>query len=274
MAWVMARRFSSSVAVSPANRAERGPGLPPSASTSIPESSAIEGSPSAAETACAFRSAFSRYVSPVSSTSGQGPSWSWIVSHVTGQSAQIRPSSRSLWSLRVAIAIRGGSGIRTSGAERFVLDLRELRDAGSRQIEQRVQVVPRERRTLGGPLDLDEVARPRHHDGEVQIRAGVLLVAQVQPRLTVDDPHRDGGHAVDEDIVGDHAALGQSAERDRQRDVAAGDGRGARAGVRLQHVTVDRDRPLPQLREIGHGTERAPDQPLDLLGASAWTSLV
>ena len=44
---------------------------------------------------------------------------------------------------------------------------------------------------------------------------------------------------------------GQSAQRDRQRDVAAGDRGGARAGVGLQHVAVDRDRALPQPRQVG-----------------------
>jgi len=60
VARISCRRFCSSVADSPAYLADLGPGPPPSASTSIPESSARAGSPRAAATARAFRRAFSR----------------------------------------------------------------------------------------------------------------------------------------------------------------------------------------------------------------------
>ena len=59
----------------------------------------------------------------------------------------------------------------------------------------------------------------------------------------------------------------------RQRHVAAGDGRGARAAVRLQHIAVERDGALAQRGEIGDRAQRAADQPLDFLRAAALLAL-
>jgi len=59
--------FARSPAPSPAYRADRTPGAPPSASTSRPESSAIAGRPLNAAACRAFKSALSSKVSPVSS---------------------------------------------------------------------------------------------------------------------------------------------------------------------------------------------------------------
>src|SRR5688572_1478278 len=205
----------------------------------MPESSARAGKPSAAAPASAFRRAFSRYVLPVSSTSGQGPSWFSTVSHATGQSAQILVISRSLWALWDAIAIRGGSA--TSAVERVVLDLRELHHTRRGEVEEVVQLRPIERRSLGRALHLDEGPRAGHHDVAVDLGGGVLLVAEVEPRLPVDEADGHGGHAVDQEIVGHEPGIGQTSEGEREREVATRDRRRPCAGIGLQDVTVDRD---------------------------------
>ena len=51
---------------------------------------------------------------------------------------------------------------------------------------------------------------------------------------------------------------------ERERDVAAGDRRAARAAVGLQHVAVDVDRALAERREVDDAAQRAADQALDL----------
>src|ERR1700757_4893528 len=51
--------------------------------------------------------------------------------------------------------------------------------------------------------------------------------------------------------------------------IAAGDCGGAGAAVGLQHVAVDPDLALADLREIRDGAQAAADQPLDLLCAPA-----
>ena len=58
-----------------------------------------------------------------------------------------------------------------------------------------------------------------------------------------------------------------------ERDVGAGDGRGARAAIGLQHVAVDRDRALAERAQIDDGAQRAADEPLDLLRAPALLAL-
>ena len=64
--------FCSSLARSPAKRAERTPGAPSSASAAIPESSAIASTPVAAAAVRALASALSAKVAPFS-----GPSSTW-----------------------------------------------------------------------------------------------------------------------------------------------------------------------------------------------------
>ena len=69
--------------------------------------------------------------------------------------------------------------------------------------------------------------------------------------------------------VAQHALAHQRIDRVDQRDVAAGDGRGARAAVGLQHVAVDGDRALAERLQIDHGAQRTADQALDLQRAAA-----
>ena len=54
-----------------------------------------------------------------------------------------------------------------------------------------------------------------------------------------------------------------------ERHVAARDRRRARAAVRLEDVAVDGDRPLAEPAEVHDATQRAPDEPLDLVGPAA-----
>src|SRR5207342_2068846 len=52
-------------------------------------------------------------------------------------------------------------------------------------------------------------------------------------------------------------------------DVATGDRRRPGPAVGLDHVAVDRDRPLAELAEIDDAPERPADEPLDLVGPAA-----
>src|SRR5918992_5775664 len=176
------------------------PGAPPSASASIPESSAIAGRPSAAAAARALPSAFAANVSPCSGGS--------VTPSGSGSSAtptSTRPSSRSLCSLRVASTSRKthyllvDSG-RLRGAQPF--------DAVLGQRQQLVQVRARERRALGGRLHLDQPAVAGHDDVRVDLGGRVLAVVEVEQRDAVDDAARDRGDGA--------------GERDR-RELALGD---------------------------------------------------
>ena len=196
----------SSVAVSPANRAERGPGFPPRASTSIPESSAIDGSPSAAATAWALRSALLQV--GVAGLLDIGPGTVVVVDRQPRRPASRRRSARSHaacgrcgWRSR-RVGQRHPAGQAPSASCWIFVSSAIPEPARSSSASRSFR---RERHALGGPLDLDEVAGPGHHDVEVDLGARVLVVAEVEPRLAVDDPDRDGRDAVAEDVVGDHA---------------------------------------------------------------------
>ena len=58
-------------------------------------------------------------------------------------------------------------------------------------------------------------------------------------------------------------------ERRGEGDVAAGDRRRPRPAVGLEDVAVDRDRPLAEPGQVDHAAQRAPDEPLDLVGPAA-----
>ena len=98
--------FSRSVACSPAYRRVRTPGAPPSASTSIPESSARVGRPLARAPKRALRAALASNVSP-SSTGSPGIPSSSRETRSVWSSARSSRSSRSLWVDRVATSSRG-----------------------------------------------------------------------------------------------------------------------------------------------------------------------
>ena len=65
-------------------------------------------------------------------------------------------------------------------------------------------------------------------------------------------------------LVGQRRSTPTALQRDRQRDVAAGDRRAARAAVGGEHVAVDPHRPLAELLEVDRLAQRAADEPLDL----------
>ena len=68
-------------------------------------------------------------------------------------------------------------------------------------------------------------------------------------------------------IGGQHALLHQLPAGQSQRHKAAGDGGGAGSAVALEHVAVDGDGMLPQLRQVHGGPEGTAHQPLDLCAA-------
>jgi hypothetical protein len=102
-----------------------------------------------------------------------------------------------------------------------------------------------------------------HDHVQVDLRARVLHVVEVEQQLAADDPERDGG-----DRLGQRARETGLAERPRRRDPRAGDRGAAGAAVGLQHVAIDPQRPLSERLEVEHRAQRPPDQPLDLDGSA------
>ena len=84
-----------------------------------------------------------------------------------------------------------------------------------------------------------------------------------------DDPDARRGDRLAQHALLQVAARRQLGERQREGDEPPRDRRRARPAVGLEHVAVDRDRALADAFELHRGAERAPDEPLDLLRASA-----
>ena len=169
-----------------------------------------------------------------------------------------RANSRSLWALRVA-----STSLTTPMAAR----LRSAQDGDPAlgQREQLVEVRAGERRALGGRLHLD-AGRPRRSSrrwrrprrSSPRGSRGRAAARRRRCRTRPPRPCPVSGARVELALVDEPRA------RQRERDVAAGDRRAARAAVGLEHVAVDVDRALAERLEVDDAAQRAADQPLDL----------
>ena len=183
--------------------------------------------------------------------------------------ARIRRISSIFLALRDARNTRGLSHRR----QRLPLDPGQVGAALLREGEQRVELGAVERRALGGALHLDELAVAGHHDVHVGLGADVLLVGQVEPRHAVDDADPDRGHRAGQRLARRAPRPTQVGHGVGEGDVRPGDRRGAGAAVGLEHVAVEHDRVLPERLVVDHRTQRAADQPGDLVGAAADAAL-
>src|SRR6266480_4459332 len=143
--------------------------------------------------------------------------------------------------------------------DRFLLRRRQLVDAVGGEIEQIVEAVAVERRALRRRLHLHEPTVARHHDVQVDIRARVLDVVEVEQRVTVDDADGDGG-----DGAGERLREPEPVERALSGDVRAADRRAAGAAVGLEDVAVEVHGSLAERLEVDDGANGAADQALDL----------
>src|SRR5580765_1906073 len=141
---------------SPAKRALRTPGAPPSASTQMPESSASAGSPLLSHACRALTSAFSMNVGCGSSASPMPSSTCDTTSNPSGSSR--RRNSRNFPALFDARTRRTLTTRALRAAPRAVA----RSPLGERQ--QHVELRTRERLALGGALYFDETPRAHHHD--------------------------------------------------------------------------------------------------------------
>src|SRR3984885_6694558 len=270
-------RLARSSPCLPAQRAERMPGIPLSASTVRPESSETAGSPVCAAIARALSSALSANVLPVSGTSGASGNWSRPTSSPGNPaSARIRLSSATLCAFRVASTTRGrGAPARELaatarlGLQRHVLQAGQFRAPGRAQVKKAVQQRAGERLALGGALDLHEVPGAGADHVHVGLGRRVFLVAEVQPRLAADDADGDRGDGGDQRAALELAALAQPVDRVRERHVSPGDRGGPGAAVGLQDVAVDDDRVLAERLVVDAGAQRPPDEPGDLVRPAA-----
>src|ERR671936_3020522 len=114
--------------------------------------------------------------------------------------------SRSSRSMPTAPPSAAASASRSSASSQFrtgrldasnrngvLLRRGDLLDAERRELEQLVQLFPRERRSLCGRLHLDERAVARDDDVHIHVRHRVLGVVEVEQARPVDYADRHGG---------------------------------------------------------------------------------
>ena len=114
-----------------------------------------------------------------------------------------------------------------------------------------------------------------HH--EVQVHVGVLVFAviQVEQFRAVEQADADRRDAAAQDrgrrrqrSSGGGWRLRRSRQGVDQGDEGAVDGRGARAAVGFEHVAVDPQGALAELRQVDDGPQTAADEPLDFDAAA------
>src|SRR5712692_3290750 len=244
-------------------RAEWMPGKPFSTSTSTPESSPTAGRPSATLAASALSWAFSPKVSPTSALPG---STAIRRRPVPARSSRYSPC---LPALPVAMTSRR-SAKRGYGS---LLPDDQLFDALARQCQHRVELRTIVGRAFRRRLELDHASVFDHYAVEVGRGLEVLRVVEVKHRRAPDDPAADRGQVLPDRDLGDHPRVLHALDRHIEGAERARDRGRARAAVRLQHVAVERDRPLSDLAHVDGGPQRATDQPLDLVRATAQAAL-
>jgi hypothetical protein len=145
----------------------------------------------------------------------------------------------------------------------------QVADALVGEREQPVHLGACERGTFGRALHLDEAAGGGHHDVHVGVAGRVFDIFEVEQRRAFDDADRHRGDELADRRCGELAVGEQPAHRVVRSDEGAGDRRGARAAVGLEHVAIERDRAFAERLQVEHGAQRAADQALDLLRAAA-----
>src|SRR6516165_11280536 len=246
------------------------PGAPPSAGTTSPESSAIAGSLLAAAAAFALNAAFASKLVPVSSGSAMPSAPAETVSIAKGaKSAAISSTLPVLWLAMTSRSPVKGRAIASARVERRALMPSELGDPRPGEPQHFGEQRLVERGTLGRRLNLDDPAGASQHEIRVGFGLGVLGIIEVEHRRPGDDPAGDRSHAVAQWQAGQEPARDQPLARLVQSHIAASHRRGAGTAIRLQHVAIDADLALAEPGQVDDRAQAAPDQPLDLLGASA-----
>ena len=87
--------------------------------------------------------------------------------------------------------------------------------------------------SLGSRLDLDELAITGHDDIRINIRLAVLQVVKVQQEGIGKDTHTDSGDLGLQRVLWHQAGFYMFFDSNRQGEITAGDGGGARAAIGL-----------------------------------------
>ena len=153
--------------------------------------------------------------------------------------------------------------------QRLALFHVEFGDAFLREREQRVEFFATERMAFGRALQFDEAAAVVHDDVHVGVARAVFGVVEIEHRNAAIDADGNRRDRAVHRIALDRVLRLQPVDRIDQRDIRAGDRRGARAAIGLEHVAVERDGAFAERGAIDAGAQAASDQALDFHRAPA-----
>src|SRR3954454_16009362 len=110
----------------------------------------------------------------------------------SSRSRPTAPPSPAATTTRRSSSDQVSEGTSRSSIERRLLRRANVGDAMRAEVEQLVELAAVERRALGGRLHLDEALGAGHDHVQVDLRARVLDVVEIEQQLAADDPERDG----------------------------------------------------------------------------------
>ncbi len=134
--------------------------------------------------------------------------------------------------------------------QRLQLQREQLGRTGGCQVEHQIELMPAERVSLRGSLDLHESAAIVHDDIHVRLSLRVLGVVEIEHGCAPHDADGDSRYLAVDRARRDHPALQKLLACVNQRHVCAGNRRGASSTVGLQNIAIDRHGSLAERFEI------------------------
>ena len=126
-----------------------------------------------------------------------------------------------------------------------------------------------ERAMLARALHLHVLPFRRHDDVHVDLGPHVLRIVEIEPRFAIDHADAHRRDATLDRRCRDLLLAHEPVEGIHDGDARAGDRRGARAAVGLQHVAVHLDREFAELEVVEHRAKTPSNESLNLLRAAA-----
>src|SRR5450759_536066 len=120
---------------------------------------------------------------------------------------------------------------------------------------------------LARALHFHKLPFAAHHHVHVDRGPHILLVVEIEPRLTIDDTNAHRCHAPLDRRLDELAGLHHPVERVNDRDRGPGNRGGAGSSVGDEDVAIELPGELAKLEIVEPGAEAAPDQALNLLRA-------
>jgi hypothetical protein len=162
----------------------------------------------------------------------------------------------------------GALGHLGRGVDGVELGVEELLGTVAGEIEHAVQLLGGEGGFLAGALEFDEGALAGEDDVHIDFGADILLVAEVEDGLAVEDTDADAGDLVEEGGFLDFAFGDEFLGGEGDGDVGSGDGGGAGSSIGLEDVAIEPDGAGTEFFEAEGGAHGAADEALDFGGTS------